>query len=116
VTDALRAWRAFLAGEWSLVEQFDRDGHRFLVARRTDPASKPMHGLTAREQQVVVGASLAQSNKAISIELGLSEATVSELLHTAVQKLGVRSRLELVRLFAASSASSAEDTGGELGS
>ncbi|MFO0735446.1 MAG: LuxR C-terminal-related transcriptional regulator [Labilithrix sp.] len=97
---ALRAWRGLLAGRWSLVDQFDRAGRRFLVARPTEPTEQAAAALSAREQQVVVYASLAQSNKAIALELGLSEATVSEHLHAAARKLGVRSRLELVRLFA----------------
>jgi hypothetical protein len=35
--EALELWQGLVAGRWSLVEQFDSDGRRFLVARKNDP-------------------------------------------------------------------------------
>lgn len=93
-------WRALVAGRWTLVDEFDRDGRRFIVARPNRPASDPLKRLTKRETQVVRAAAFGHSNKLIAYELGVSQSTVSACLRRAVKKLGVRDRLELIRLCA----------------
>lgn len=65
------------------------------------PASIPslaVHSalLSARELQVVQQASTGKTNKAIAQELGLSEHTVKNYLFRAFEKLGVKSRVELL--------------------
>jgi DNA-binding NarL/FixJ family response regulator len=56
--------------------------------------------LSARERQVLAFAALGHANKLIAYELGLPESTVSSALRSIARKLGARSRLELVRMFA----------------
>lgn len=89
-------WRALLSGDWVLVDQFDRDGRRYLIAEhRPEPdaiARADWELLRARAQ----GASL----KMIAAEFGLSESAVCRRSKRAMQKLGLRSQLELARLFA----------------
>jgi len=36
---AIAAWRALIEGRWSLLDHFDSDGRRFLVARENEPAT-----------------------------------------------------------------------------
>lgn len=97
--EALAAWRALVAGRWSLIDHFDRDGRRFLIARRNDPEGRVPDRLTLREWQVAGFACLGHSNKLIAYELGLAPTTIATLLRRAAAKLGVRSRAELIHRF-----------------
>lgn len=93
--EALEVWRGLVAGRWTLLDHFDRDGRRYVIAHRNDPDAPDPRALTLRERQVVGYAALGQSNKLIAYELGVSESTVGVLLHKAAAKLGARSRGEL---------------------
>ncbi len=99
--EALSMWRALVSGRWSLVDKFDSDGRRFLVAHRNDPRTRALAALSDREQQVTAYLALGHSNKRIAYELGLSESTVSEVSRRSLAKLGISSRADLARLYAA---------------
>lgn len=96
---ATRAWRGLVDGRWTLLDQFETDGKRFVVATRNEVALKKPRPLSARERQVLAYAAMGQSNKEIAYSLGLSAATVRVLLARASQKLGVRGRSEAVAKF-----------------
>ncbi|MCZ7680272.1 MAG: helix-turn-helix transcriptional regulator [Sandaracinaceae bacterium] len=98
VEEALALWRGLVDGTWSLVERFESDGRRYLVARRNEPGVLDPRGLSLREKQVVSFAALGHSNKLIAYELGIGKSAVTLHLTAAMQKLGVRDRLELARL------------------
>jgi hypothetical protein len=85
--EAIEIWRGLVAGLWSLVDHFDTDGRRYLVAHRNDPTTPDPRALTERERQVVAYADLGQSNKLIAYQLGLSVSTVAVLLARAREKL-----------------------------
>jgi DNA-binding NarL/FixJ family response regulator len=85
--EAVEVWRGLVAGLWSLVDHYDTDGRRYLVAHRNDPTTPDPRGLTERERQVVAYADLGQSNKLIAYQLGLSVSTVAVLLARAREKL-----------------------------
>jgi DNA-binding CsgD family transcriptional regulator len=95
--EASSLWRAMVCGEWSLADWFDHDGKRFVVAHDNRVASAAPAALTSREQQVAACAAMGHSNKLIAYDLGLSQGTVSVLLHRAARKLGVSSRTALIR-------------------
>jgi DNA-binding CsgD family transcriptional regulator len=95
---AIDLWRGLVQGRWSLVDRFERDGRRYIVAHRNDPAALDPRSLTDRERQVVGYVALGHSNKLIAYELGLSPSTVGVLLARAAAKLGARSRAELVTM------------------
>lgn len=97
--EAIDIWQGLVAGQWSLVDRFDRDGRRYLVARRNDPATGVHRLLTVREAQVVGYAALGHSNKLIGYELGLSPSAVAMHLARASAKLGLTSRVALIRAF-----------------
>jgi DNA-binding CsgD family transcriptional regulator len=101
--EALWLWRGLVAGRWSLVDKFDSDGRRYLVAHRNDPRTQALAALTAREQQVTAYLALGHSNKRIAYALGLSESTVSEVGRRSLAKLGISSRADLARLYVAGS-------------
>lgn len=96
--DALELWRGLVAGRWTLIEQFDTDGRRFLVARRNEPGMAALTALSDRERQVVLGVICGHTNKLIAYQLGLSSSTVATHLASAQRKLGVASRSELSAL------------------
>ena len=95
---ALELWRGLLAGRWTLVDHFDSDGRRFVLARKNDPSVPEPRALSPRQRQVVFYASLGWSNKEISYALGLSENTVSAHLAQSLSKLGIATRADLVRM------------------
>jgi DNA-binding CsgD family transcriptional regulator len=82
-------WRGLVAGRWSLVEHFERDGKRFYLAHKNDPELEKDRALTDRERQVLGYAELGYSNKFVSYALGLSSSTVSTLLARARRKMGI---------------------------
>ena len=54
--------------------------------------------LTPREQAIVGAILTAQSNKAIADELGITEQSVKNRLTQLYRKVGVNSRLQLMRV------------------
>jgi hypothetical protein len=85
--EALAMWQALIAGRWSLVDRFDADGRRYVVARRNDPDVGDPRGLSIRERQILSYAALGHSNKLIAYELGIASSTVAVHLTRAKKKL-----------------------------
>lgn len=97
---ALDLWKGLVAGRWSLVDSFENDGRRYLIARRNEPDAPCPQALTRREAQVAAYAALGHGNKLIAYELGLSVSTVATHLASARRKLRARSRLDFAPLIA----------------
>lgn len=97
--EALDAWRALVAGRWSLVDHFESDGRRYVVALENPPGVTDPRQLTLRERQVASFAALGNSGKQIAYSLGLSPSRVSRHLSSAVRKLGLSSTVELPAYF-----------------
>jgi DNA-binding NarL/FixJ family response regulator len=97
---ALTLWRALVAGRWSLLDRFESDGKRFVVAHRNDPELGDPRGLTRRERQVAEYVGLGRPHKQIAYTLGVSAAAVSNAVTSASRKLGLRGRTELASFFA----------------
>jgi DNA-binding CsgD family transcriptional regulator len=98
---ALSLWKGMLEGEWSLIERFERDGRRYYVACENTPDGRGPRSLTKRERQVVELAARGHTNKLAAYTLGLSEASTSLHLTSALKKLGIRTRAELAILVGA---------------
>ena len=94
---ALAAWHALVSGRWSVVDWFDTDRRRFVLAIPNPPKVGDPRGLNEQECQVVAYAVLGESNKLIAYRLGLSQGRVSGMLRSAIQKLGLKSRAQLVQ-------------------
>ena len=95
---ALNLWRGLLDGRWSLIDRFDGDGRRFVVAHRNNVETRGLRALTSRERQIASYVALGHSNKLIAYELGLSLGSVGTHLHSVLAKLGAKSRVELIQL------------------
>jgi DNA-binding CsgD family transcriptional regulator len=93
---ALGAWHALVEGEWSLVETFERDGRRYLVAHRNPPHAPRAARLTDRERHVLGLRARMHDIKVIAYELGVSQASVSRALTKGMRKLGFSSITELM--------------------
>jgi DNA-binding NarL/FixJ family response regulator len=83
-----------------LVDQFDRDGRRFLLARRNEPGAVPSRALSLRETQIAHLLALGCPNKLIAYELGLSLSSVAAGIAATMRKLGARTRVDLIRCLA----------------
>lgn len=95
--EALDAWQALVVGRWTLLDQVESDGRRLLLARVNEVQAPARPALSERESQAVALAGQGWSNKQISYRLGVGEPTVSGHLKRASRKLGLKSRVELVR-------------------
>ncbi|MBW1762562.1 MAG: response regulator transcription factor [Deltaproteobacteria bacterium] len=94
--EALRIWKSLVEGRWSMVDWFDSDARRFVLAIRNPPGINDPHGLTKRESQVSAYAALGESGKLIGYRLGISTSRVSAVLKDAMRKLRVHTQAELV--------------------
>ncbi|WP_169927819.1 helix-turn-helix transcriptional regulator [Labilithrix luteola] len=97
---ATRRWRPLVGSRWSLIDDFDTDGRRFVLAVENSPPTRPPRtDLSEREHQVMTQAHLGHTDKVIAYELGLATSTVRVLLHRAIRKLGATTRREALARF-----------------
>jgi DNA-binding CsgD family transcriptional regulator len=89
--------QALVAGCWSLVDSFERDGKRYLIARPGAPGS--VSGLSVRESQVVLFVAMGHALKRIAYELGISQSSVATYLRRGLVKLQLPDRIALTRRF-----------------
>ena len=97
---ALELWKALVRGRWSTVDWFDSAGRRFVLGIPNAPEVTDPRGLTEREMQAVSYAVSGLTNKMIGYHLGISKSRISTLLTSAMRKLGVHTRAELVKQLA----------------
>lgn len=93
---ALDAWHPLVGARWTLVDSFEENGQRYVVARENQTPAACFEELTNRERQVVLQAALGFSNKEIAYALGVSDSTVRVLMARAAGRIGVRTRAELL--------------------
>lgn len=101
---ALEVWRGLINGTWSLVDRHDHDGRRYLVAVPNRAAPRDPRGLSSRVAQVAALAAAGYSDKWIAYTLGLERSTVATHLQSALDKLGLASRVSLANAFLPSEA------------
>lgn len=95
---ALHLWKGLVAGEWSLVDHWERGGRRYLAAYRNRPELRDPRALTATECAALKYLALGASNKDICFALGLPAGTVSSCVAKIMKKLGVKRRVDLTLL------------------
>jgi DNA-binding CsgD family transcriptional regulator len=96
----LNAWKGLVDARWSLLDRFETDGKRYIVARENAPLPPGHESLTLRERQVLSYAALGHENKVIAYDLGIAHSTVRVLMARAASKLGATSRSELLTSYA----------------
>jgi DNA-binding NarL/FixJ family response regulator len=104
--EALSLWQGLVAGRWSLLDRFESDGRRYVVARRNEPTPPDVLALTLRERQVLGHLLQGDAMKVAGYALGLDVSTVSGVAKTLLLKLGIRSVPELAGLVGSMGAAS----------
>jgi two-component system, LuxR family, response regulator FixJ len=79
-------------------EALQKDAERRCAARETHVVRERLASLTAREREVMERVVAGQANKVIALDLGVSQRTVEIHRARVMQKMGVRSLAELVRV------------------
>ena len=78
----------------------ERGGENFAAimyrTKNFSDIAEPFSELSTRAEQVITLVCGGLSNKEIAEKLGVTEGTVKAHLHTIFEKLGVRSRIELM--------------------
>ena len=97
---ALALWEGLIAGQWTLVDRFESDGKRYIVAHRNDPELGDPRGLARRERQVAEYLGHGCSLKEIAYSLGIGVSAVSNSASRAARKLGLGGAAELASFFA----------------
>lgn len=98
-TAPLDVWNALVGGVVSLVPRIQGSKRNYLVVENA-PARAHFRALSKSELDVVAYASRGLSLKMISYGLGLPLPTVSARLAAAASKIGLATRMELVRVAA----------------
>ena len=98
---ALDNWQGLVNGRWSLVDYFDTDGKRFIIAIKNDPAHPDPRGLTQGERQMAEYIGAGYATKEIAYALGVSNAAVNNAVARIQDKLCLSSRAEVASFFAA---------------
>ena len=93
--DSEDAREALLDGRWSLVDRFESDGRRFIVAYRNPPGVLDPRRLSPRERDVAARIAQGMSHEAVAAELGISASTVASVASAVIRKLGLGSAREL---------------------
>jgi DNA-binding CsgD family transcriptional regulator len=94
--ERFRQWRPLTSARWTLVDRFESNGAKYVVARENQSQVRGLASLSDRERQVVAYLAIGQSTKETAYALGISDATVRVLLARAATKLGVRARAALL--------------------
>ena len=97
--DALELWPALVDGRMSVINRGSGASRRLLVIENT-PSTQPIRALSPTEVEVVSQAARGHSTKMIAYALGVTSSTVSLHLASAASKIGVASRMDLIRLAA----------------
>jgi len=96
---SLEVRKALVGARWSLVDRIELNGRRYILARENAPRASGPEVLSPREKQVVAYAKYGHHTKLIAYHLGIQDSTVRVLLKRAREKLGVRTRRELLSCF-----------------
>lgn len=97
-----KAWRDLVSGRLRIIQRFDKDGRRYVVARRSKGTKLRGVQLTERELSVVERRVGGAPLKDIAAALGVSISTVAKSLKRALGKLGLENQAELIAVLGAS--------------
>lgn len=95
--EAEALWTGLVTGELAIVDAREVAGRRVVVARRAGVGAPCATRLTPEESAAVWLASEGHALKVIAAELDVSIAVVARRLKSALRKLGLASRRELLQ-------------------
>jgi DNA-binding CsgD family transcriptional regulator len=94
---ALEMWVGLAAGRWSLLEHWESDGKRYILAIENRPDNLDPRALRPREGAAARLAAEGAAPKDIAYALGISASNARALLASSLNKLGLSSRADLYR-------------------
>lgn len=97
----LELFDGVVSGRFTIVDRFESDGRRYLVAYESPPEIAEVRALTAREREIFERAMHGEPVKRIALDLGISPSAAAAYLAAVRRKTGLRSREEMVRWFRA---------------
>lgn len=97
--ESLDLWQALIGGRASLVERWEAGRRQYYVVENP-PATHPLRAFTRGEVEAVSYAARGLSAKLTAYALGVGDARVSQQLASAAAKMGVATRMEVVRIAA----------------
>lgn len=92
----LDALERIVSGRWTLVDHFEHNGFRYVIAVENAACPPGLDLLSPREREVVERALQGLDNKVIAFDLGITHSTVKVLVARAALKVGVRTRSALL--------------------
>jgi DNA-binding NarL/FixJ family response regulator len=95
--DGATVWSDLVHGRWSLVDDYEDGGQRYVLAVRNDAFAEDL-ALTPLEARVVELSVLGESPKAVAADLGLSLSRTYGIRQEALDKLCARSMGDLIAL------------------
>jgi DNA-binding CsgD family transcriptional regulator len=94
---AAESWDALLDRRWTLLDEFDGDGRRWVLAWDNPRAGGDPRALDARERTVLSRVLAGVPTAETADELGVAKSTVSRLLADSLRKLGSDDLASLAR-------------------
>lgn len=107
--ERLQLWPALLGGRYTVIDRFDGSGARYVVAHQNPATAADLARLSGRERQVVEGVAAGKLEKALAIDLGVSESHISKVLHRALRRLGLSSAIDLALVASCSDSVTLDD-------
>ncbi|HEX6244106.1 MAG TPA: helix-turn-helix transcriptional regulator [Polyangiales bacterium] len=108
-----RLWKALVQGRWTLVPRVQENGRVKYYAYENGPRARRAHALSEFECAVIRRLLIGSSAKAVASDLGVVPSAVSRALMEASMKLGLRRRVDLMRV-ASSIIGASRHTGAHL--
>jgi DNA-binding CsgD family transcriptional regulator len=90
------SWWPLVDTRWTLVDSYESNGSRYIVARENHADVRSLDVLTDRERQVVASLAFGHTTKETAYALGIDPSTARVLQIRAAAKLGVAGRAGLL--------------------
>ena len=88
------AWQAVLSGRYRIIDWYDREGRRYVVATKRTVENEP-RCLTPREEKALLMRAAGSALKVIALELGVSLSTAARDLDRGMALLGLTTDADL---------------------
>src|SRR5262249_2180953 len=96
---ALDAWQGLVDGQWSIVDHFDSDGKRFVLAMKNAPEVAPRADLSPQDRRIAALVAMGHRDKDVAYMLGITPGTVAASLRRIRTALGAKTRADIARIW-----------------
>ncbi len=111
--ESLQAFEGLVAGRWSIVQSFESDGRRYLIAIQNQPGQVAASAVSPNQAHALLLRAQGLAYKVVSYELGLSEGKTHHLVQQGMSKLGIARETDLPLLFRQQAAAELEKARGD---